>query len=190
MNIKRSVWLTGLLAVWMPLAAWAHGGMGAGSGFGAGFSHPFSGMDHVLAMLAVGIWSAQGSGRKVWVLPAMFVTLAVAGMAAGLTGFPLPYMEHGIAASLLVLGLLIAAAARLSVATSLLVVAFFAVFHGYAHGMEMPVASTALIYGIGFALATALLHAFGIGSALLVRQEVSRFVGIAIAMSGVYFAVV
>ena len=137
-------------------------------------------------MVAVGIWAAQSGGRSVWAVPAAFVTLMLAGGAVGLAGLPLPYVEQGIVASLLVLGLLIASACRMNVLAGMVIVGFFAIFHGYVHGAEMPLASGALAYSAGFALATALLHGLGIGGAMFIRQRLTRLAGIAIALSGVY----
>ena len=176
-------------AVVMPSAAWAHAGAGAASSFWSGVSHPFSGLDHLLAMVAVGIWAAQGGGRRVWVMPIAFIGLMLAGGAAGLAGLPLSRVEYGIAASLLVLGLLIASASKLDVLFSAAIVGFIAIFHGHAHGAEIPLASGMLAYSAGFALATALLHCLGICGALLVRGQLARLAGVAIALSGVYFAV-
>jgi len=177
-----------MMAAAMPSAAWAHAGAGAASGLWAGIGHPFSGLDHLLAMVAVGIWAAQSGGRSVWAIPAAFVSLMLGGGAAALAGWPLPYMEQGIVASLLVLGLLIASASRMDVVAGTTIVGFFAVFHGHAHGAEMTLSSGALIYSAGFALASVLLHGLGIGGALLIRQQLARFAGIAIVLSGVYFA--
>jgi urease accessory protein len=176
-------------AVVMPSTAWAHPDVGAVSSFLAGVSHPFSGLDHLLAMVAVGIWAAQGGGRSVWVMPIAFTGLMLAGGAAGMAGLLLPQVEYGIAASLLVLGLLIASASKLDVLFSAAIVGFFAIFHGHAHGAEIPLAGGVLAYSAGFALATVLLHGLGICGAMLVRGQLVRLAGISIALSGVYFAV-
>lgn len=188
MSSKKWIRRVVMMAAAMPSAVWAHAGTGTASGLWVGISHPFSGLDHLLAMVAVGIWAAQSGGRSVWVIPATFVSLMLGGGAAALAGWPLPCVEQGISVSLLVLGLLIASACRMNVWVSTIIVGFFAVFHGHTHGAEIPLASGALIYSAGFALASALLHGLGIGGALLIRQQLSRLAGIAIALSGVYYA--
>ena len=146
----------------------------------------------MLAMVAVGLWAAQMGGRAVWAIPAAFVTLMVGGGMLGISGIPLPFVEQGILASVLILGVLIAGACRLPVVAGALVVGCFAVFHGHAHGAEMPSAMGAISYSLGFALATALLHAGGIagGMALkvLCNEKVTRFAGVAITLGGVYLA--
>lgn len=190
MNSRQSMQWVAAAAVLVPAVSWAHVGQdGAVGNFMVGAGHPFSGADHLLAMLAVGIWAAQNGGRSVWTVPATFVSLMLAGAAAGMAGLPLPYVEQGIVASLLVLGLLIGGACRMNVVAGMLIVGFFAVFHGHAHGTEMPLAGSVFGYGIGFALATALLHGIGIGAATLSRQRLTRFAGVAITLSGVYLAV-
>ena len=182
-------WGAAALAV-LPVVAWAHVGQdGASANFMAGAHHPFSGLDHLLAMLAVGIWAAQNGGRSVWMVPTAFVSLMLAGAAVGLSGVGMPYVEQGIVASLLVLGLLIAGACRLDSLIGVLIVGFFAVFHGHAHGTEIPAAGDIYGYCIGFALATAFLHGLGIGAVKLTQQWLTRCAGAAIALSGIYLAV-
>lgn len=168
-------------------AALAHPGH-EGASFFSGFAHPFGGVDHLLAMLAVGLYAARQPGATRWMLPAGFVLAMLAGAGLGALDFALPAVEAGIAASVLVLGLLIALAARLPVAASLPLVAAFALFHGHAHHAEMEGASLAT-YVLGFALATALLH--GAGYALtrwtpqtLLGDRVHRAAGAAIAGTG------
>jgi urease accessory protein len=186
---KRWMCVAITAAVVMPSVAWAHAGAGAVSSFWSGVSHPFSGLDHLLAMVAVGIWAVQGGGRRIWAMPVAFVLLMLVGGLAGLAGLPLPQVEYGISASLLLLGLLIFSACRLDVLVSAVIVGFFAIFHGHAHGAEIPLASGVLTYSAGFALATAMLHCLGIAGTLLVRGQLARLAGIIIALSGVYFAV-
>ena len=175
-----------------PGLASAHVGVGETSGFAAGFFHPLLGMDHVLAMLAVGLWAAQAGGRMTWAAPCTFVAVMIAGGALGAAGAPLPFVEQGILASVLVLGLLISAAARLPFAYSIAVVAFFALFHGHAHGTEMPLHASGAAYSAGFALATVLLHAAGIGVgaglAKLDLVRLVRYAGGAITLLGVGLA--
>ncbi|MFU2486929.1 HupE/UreJ family protein [Thauera sp. WH-1] len=168
-------------------AALAHPGHESASFF-SGFAHPLGGLDHLLAMLAVGLVAARQSGRARWMLPAGFVLAMLAGAGLGVLGLALPAVEAGIAASVLVFGLLIALAARLPLMASLPLVAVFALFHGHAHHAEMGGASLAT-YAVGFALATALLH--GAGYALArwtpqtrVGERIRRVAGGAIAGTG------
>jgi urease accessory protein len=157
--------------------------------FRAGAAHPLMGMDHILAMVAVGLWAAQLGGRARWLVPAAFVGVMALGGALGRSGVVMvPGVEQGIAASVLVLGLLIAAAVRLPVAASMALVGGFAVFHGFAHGAEMPTAAGGLGYGAGFVTSTALLHAAGVGLGLLAGKfsaRVPRLAGWGIAAAGV-----
>jgi urease accessory protein len=140
-------------------------------------------------MVAVGLWAAQQGKRAVWAVPLAFVATMALGGALGMAGLALPYVEQGIAASVLVLGVLIAAAARLPLAAGMLLVAVFALFHGHAHGAEMPSTASGLAYGAGFVAATALLHACGVGLGLtlkkLERPAALRFAGAAVALCGV-----
>lgn len=153
-----------------------------------GVEHPFSGLDHILAMVAVGLWAAQLGGRALWSVPLTFVLTMAAGGALGFLGVPLPMVELGIAGSVVALGVLVALASRLPLAVSMSLVGLFALFHGYAHGTEMAAESSALWYGLGFMLATATLHAIGIGMALAAGRGVParlvRVGGAAIAASG------
>ncbi|HCK79990.1 MAG TPA: HupE/UreJ family protein [Candidatus Competibacter sp.] len=157
--------------------------------FATGLGHPVSGLDHILAMVAVGLWAAQLGGRALWWVPLTFVLTMAAGSAPGFLGVPSPAVESGIAGSVLALGLLVAFAARLPLAGSLALVGMFALFHGYAHGAEMAAGSSALWYSLGFILATALLHGAGIGVGLVARRgaaaQILRLGGAAIAASGV-----
>ena len=146
-----------------------------GTGLAAGFAHPFGGLDHLLAMVAVGLWAVELGGRAVWQVPATFVAVMIAGALAGMSGVPLPSAEVGIAASLLVLGALVATAARLPAMLGTALVAVFALFHGHAHGSEMPATVSAGLYGLGFALATAGLHGIGIGLGLWLRGTAARW---------------
>jgi urease accessory protein len=186
---------TGVLAS----AAQAHPGH-ATSGFLSGFSHPLSGLDHMLAMLAVGLWAWQlGAKNKsaLWAVPATFVGVMALGGVLGASGVALPLVETGIVASVLVLGVLIAAAARLPLTASVAIVAFFALFHGFAHGAEMPQSASGAEFGAGFVAATAMLHFAGIGAAALIQKAqarpqlvLMRGAGAAIALAGVLLAVI
>jgi urease accessory protein len=177
--------LTGLA----PMLAGAHPFHGVANGFAGGFTHPLSGLDHILAMVAVGLWAAQLGGRSRWMVPAAFVSLMVAGGALGMAGIQVPAVESGIAASVLVLGLLIAGAVRLPMFAGMALVGLFAIFHGHAHGTEIPAAASSFTYAVGFVLATIALHAAGIGLGLLAQKRMAvpalRFAGAAIAVGGV-----
>lgn len=155
-------------------------------GFVAGLAHPLGGLDHMLAMIAVGIWSSLAVGRRVWIIPAVFVTAMLAGAAFAQAGLALPAAETAIAMSVVALGALIAASVSLPVAASAALVALFAVFHGYAHGIEAtgPVVG----YMAGFALTTAVLHLTGIvlGRTIAVAPRASRLLGAGIVASGAY----
>jgi urease accessory protein len=137
-------------------AAEAHTGVGSTMGFTHGFGHPFSGLDHILAMVAVGLFAANLGGRALWLVPLSFVAMMAVGGALGVAGVDMPFVEIGIAASVIVLGL----------AGAMALVGFFALFHGHAHGAEMPTDASGLAYGVGFVLATAILHLIGIGLGL------------------------
>jgi urease accessory protein len=141
--------------------ALAHLNPGEHGSFAAGFSHPLFGPDHILAMVAVGLWAWQIGGKAVYAVPAAFVVTMLAGFGLALAGVGLPFVEPAILASVVALGLLVALAVRLPVAASAAVVAAFALFHGHAHGGEIGTA-TQFAYGAGFAVATALLHAAGV----------------------------
>jgi len=136
-----------------------------------GFLHPLTGLDHVLAMTSVGLWASQKGGRAVWALPLAFVGAMLAGGALGMAGFALPMMEPMIAASVLVLGLLIASATTLPLWAGAALVMLFAVFHGNAHGLEAPETAQGLLYAAGFAVATAALHGAGVALGLASRGE-------------------
>jgi len=180
-----------LLLFLVPSLAQAHPGMpGHTHGFTNGLAHPLTGLDHICAMVAVGLWAAQRGGRALWFVPLTFVSVMMIGGALGMDGVQVPFVEQGIAASVLVLGIFIAAAVRLPLAASMAIVGLFAVFHGYAHGAEMPETASGLAYGVGFVVATALLHLSGIGLGLFAQRFASakliRYAGGAIAFCGIY----
>jgi urease accessory protein len=156
-----------------------------------GFAHPFTGLDHLLAMVAVGLWAAQQKGRMFWMLPLTFVSLMTAGGIIGAIGALLPSAELVIALSVLVLGALIATAVRLTPGVSIMLVGFFAVFHGYAHGREMPGSASVISFSVGFVIATLLLHAVGMAAGKYFqrsqRPAVIRFAGIVIALCSIWF---
>jgi urease accessory protein len=179
-NPARFVSAALLLAVSGTAAAHPFHPMGAG--FNAGFAHPFAGLDHLLAMIAVGLWAVQFDARWVWAIPLAFVTAMLAGGALGFAGVTLPLVEPMIAASVLALGLLTVLRIRLH-AAGIVLVAAFALFHGIAHGIELPAAAGVLPYAAGFALATALLHGLGLLAGLQMKIA-ARWAGAPIALAG------
>jgi urease accessory protein len=178
----------GALALVVATPAEAHLPDAAGAGWAHGFVHPFSGLDHILAMVAVGAWAAQTGRPALWVLPAAFPLAMAAGGLLGVAGVPVPGIESGIAVSVLVLGLLIAVRAKPPLALSVALVALFAVFHGHAHGAELPQAASPVLYGLGFVAATAMLHLIGLGIGHVMRlpagMKALRLGGGAIAAAG------
>ena len=181
------------LLLLLPSFAYAHVGVGEASGFMHGLTHPTSGLDHLCAMLAVGLWAAQMGGRSVWAVPLTFVGVMALGGALPMLGIGLPFVEPGIVLSVLLLGALIAAAVRLPLLSSSSMVGLFALWHGHAHGAEMPELASGIGYALGFMLATALLHAigiaFGLGMQRLARERAIHAAGAGIALCGVYLAV-
>lgn len=181
-------------AAMVPSLAFAHIGVGPTSGFGHGILHPFTGLDHMAAMVAVGLWAAQRGGRALWLVPLTFVTVMAIGGALGTAAIAIPFVQPGIIASVLVLGLLVATAARLPLVASSILVGLFALFHGHAHGTEMPATVAGLTYGFGFMLATASLHGLGIAVGLAAKRFTSpafvRIAGGAIVAFGIYLCFV
>jgi urease accessory protein len=154
-----------------PTIAFAHTGYGDVSGFIHGFAHPITGIDHVLAMIAVGVLAAQLGGRTLWVVPLSFVlVMAVAG-ALAMAGMRLPWAEVGIALSVLLLGLAIALPHKLPASAAIAPIGLFGLFHGHVHGTEMPALAAALPYAAGFFGATVLLHTIGVCLGLLFGSE-------------------
>jgi len=152
-----------------PSLAFAHPGHGEDGGLIAGFLHPLSGLDHLLAMTAVGLFAAHLGGRALWAVPAAFVAVMALGGICGFAGLSLPFAETAIALSVAVFGLLIFSGIAPPVGAAMTLVGLFAFFHGHAHGAEMPANASWLVYGIGFTTATALLHGFGIALGLSIR---------------------
>jgi urease accessory protein len=181
-------WLFGVLAWTGSGAAFAHVGVHADGGLATGLAHPFMGLDHLLAMVAVGIWAAQLGGRYRLMLPAAFVATMAAGAAAGTCGIALPQVESMVALSVLVLGLLVALTVGAGRYWPVALVALFALFHGHAHGSEMPAFSSPWLYFAGFLAATAALHAIGVaaGVALQARPGILRAGGTAIGLAGTW----
>jgi len=183
--------LLALMLALVALPALAHVQQGQAAGFLTGLSHPVSGLDHVLAMIAVGLWGAQLGAPALWLLPVTFPLVMAFGGFLGLLGIPLPGVEVGIALSAFALGLAVATSWRPPLAVAALLVAAFAVFHGHAHGTELPEGQSGLTYSIGFVVATGLLHLAGIGIGVIHRwpagQVMLRVLGAGVAVGGVYF---
>ena len=153
--------------------------------------HPISGADHVLAMVAVGLWGAQLGAPAIWVLPVAFPLVMAAGGVLGFLGVPIPGVEYGIAVSAIVLGTAVAFELRPSLVIAALVVGCFAIFHGHAHGTELPIGQNALLYSMGFVIATGCLHALGIGIGTVHRRPWGRRLlqgaGTVVAAGGLFF---
>jgi len=170
---------------------YAHVQTGAASGFLTGVGHPVSGLDHVVAMIAVGLWGAQLGAPALWLLPVAFPMMMALGGVVGLIGVPLPGIEVGIAASAVLLGLVVMFALRPPLAVAVALVAVFAIFHGHAHGTELPPGQSALLYSMGFVVATGCLHGVGIAIGVIQRwrwgQTLLRAVGAVVALAGIVF---
>ncbi len=179
------------LALFGAAFAHAHAQTGAASGFTTGFMHPVTGLDHVLAMLAVGLWGAQLGAPAMWLLPVTFPMVMAIGGLLGLLGVPLPGVEIGIAASAILLGLAVMTERRPPLIMAALVVGFFAIFHGHAHGTELPPGENGLLYSIGFVVATGCLHLVGIGIGTIHRwrcgQMALRVAGAFVSIAGAFF---
>jgi urease accessory protein len=181
-----------LCSGWVVLTpAAAHEQAGVAGGLVSGLLHPVTGIDHLIAMVAVGLWGAQLGAPALWVLPIAFPLVMACGGVLGVLGMALPAPEVAIALSALALGSLVALRVRLPLAAACAIVAVFAVFHGHAHGRELPQAANPLAYGIGFVVATGLLHLCGIAIGTLTRwvqgERLVRVLGASIALLGMYF---
>jgi urease accessory protein len=171
--------------------ALAHESGGIAGGFAGGFMHPLLGPDHIAAMLAVGLWGAFLGAPAIWILPVVFPLVMALGGVLGILGVPMPAIEWGIAVSAVVLGLMVALAAKPHLAVAAVLVGAFAIFHGHAHGAELPAGADALAYSLGFVIATGLLHLGGIVFGLLAGHPAGRIAvraaGGAIAIAGLVF---
>lgn len=171
--------------------AWAHAQQGQAAGFLSGLRHPVSGLDHVLAMVAVGLWGAQLGPPAIWLLPVTFPLVMACGGFLALLGVPIPGVEIGVALSAVLLGSMVASEARPRLGPAAALVGFFAIFHGHAHGTELPSGQNGLLYSVGFVVATGCLHALGIAIGLIHRwswgRTALRFAGGAVAAAGVFF---
>lgn len=171
-----------LVAVVMAGAAEAHTLGVAAAGFSAGLAHPLAGVDHLLAMIAIGLWAVQlaersGRASALYLVPAAFVGMMAVGGIAAMSDLPLPEVETGIIGSIVVLGLLIAVAPQMPVAAGMAIAGLFALFHGHAHGNEVPEAASATLYAVGFLIATAFLHGIGLALGLVTQSGRLRLVG-------------
>lgn len=189
-NILAS-FITLMMILLFPLSAWAHIESGQAGGFISGLSHPISGFDHVLAMIAVGLWGAQLGAPAMWLLPVAFPVMMAFGGMLGLMGLPLPGIELGIAVSGVVLGALILGETKMPIIGALLVVALFAIFHGRAHGTELEAGQNAMLYSLGFVICTGTLHGVGIGIGLAHRWKIGRLAlrgaGLLVMAGGMFF---
>jgi urease accessory protein len=189
MNSRRNGFL--IAAMLWPAAVWAHTEGGRAEGFLAGLHHPISGLDHILAMVSVGLWGAQLGSPAIWLLPVTFPVVMAFGGMLGLIGVPLPGVEIGIAISGIILGISVLSEWRPPLWVAAVVVGIFAIFHGHAHGTELPTGASGMLYSIGFVMATGLLHALGITIGLIHRWRwgrwTLRFAGAVVALAGTRF---
>ena len=187
----RAIAIALLLSAAGAAPASAHGGGDITGGFVGGFAHPLFGPDHIAAMVAVGLWGAVLGPPAIWLLPIAFPLVMAFGGVLGIAAVPMPRVEVGIAVSAIVLGLMVALAVRAPLAVAVAAVSAFAIFHGHAHGAELPPGADAIAFSAGFVMATGLLHVCGIGLGLATRWQAGRvavrIVGAAIAGAGVIF---
>jgi len=181
--------LLALLLILVPTAAFAHTGHGDTAGLLHGFMHPIGGLDHVLAMVAVGVFAFVLGGRALWLVPLSFVAMMAVGFGLGIGGVSVPFVELGIALSSIVIGGAAALGRPMPVAAAMSLVGVFAVFHGHAHGAEMPAGALGFEYALGFILATAGLHLAGIGAAMGAARLVGRYGRTVAQVAGGLFAV-
>jgi urease accessory protein len=179
--------LAAVLAL-VPTAAFAHTGVGDTAGFFHGFEHPIGGIDHILAMVAVGVFAYVLGGRSLWLVPVSFVLMMGVGFLLGIGNVEVPFVELGIALSSVVIGAAAAWGRPMPASIAMALVGVFAIFHGHAHGAEMPVDAGGLTYALGFMTATALLHAAGIAAAMIVARIVGRYGRLAAQVAGGVFA--
>jgi urease accessory protein len=188
----HAAWLIVAAAILLPGIALAHEG-GVAGGLASGVTHPIFGLDHVVAMVAVGLWGAFLGQPAIWLLPVVFPVVMAFGGLLAISGVPIPAVETGIAASAVALGAMVALALRPPLWVAAVLVGAFAIVHGHAHGAELPQAANPLAYGVGFVVATGLLHLSGIALGLLARWPAGlravRVGGGAIACAGLYFLV-
>jgi urease accessory protein len=176
-----------------PLTAFAHTGVSPAHDLLHGLAHPLTGLDHILAMFAVGLWAAQRGGRAIWFVPLTFVLVMTLGATLGMSHVSIPFVEPAIAISILILGVFVAAAVKLPLSISAAIVGLFAIAHGYAHGTEIPATASGLTYTLGFIAATILLNATGISVGLasqrLHSSQLVRYAGAAIVVCGLFLSI-
>ena len=171
-------------AILTPPVVFAHTGVGHTSGFVHGFGHPISGLDHVLAMVMVGVFAWQLGGRALWLVPTTFVAVMAIGGALGLAGIGVPFVEIGIAVSVVVFGAVVAFDLKAPTVAAIGVVGLFAVFHGHAHGAEIPEDAGGVAYAAGFMIATALLHLAGISAGFLIGKAGEHYGSVVVRLAG------
>jgi urease accessory protein len=176
--------LAAALVVLTPAVAFAHTGVADASGFVHGFGHPISGLDHILAMLMVGVFAWQLGGRAVWLVPVTFVGVMAASGMLGIAGIEVPFVETGIAFSVVVLGAIVAFDVKAPAITAMGVVGLFAIFHGHAHGAEIPEDAAGVAYAAGFMIATALLHLCGISAGFLMGKAGEHYGSAMVRLAG------
>jgi urease accessory protein len=176
-----------------PSSAFAHTGISPAHDLLHGLLHPLTGLDHLLAMFAVGLWATQRGGRAIWVVPLIFLLVMTLGAVLGMSDVSLPLVESGVAISVLLLGLIVAAAVKLPVSVTAAIVGIFALLHGQAHGAEIPATASVLMYAVGFVATTIVLHAtgisFGLASQRRYTSRIARYAGAAIAMCGLFICI-
>ncbi|KFG70580.1 HupE/UreJ family protein [Microvirga sp. BSC39] len=190
MRLKHSLLVAPMMVAAMP--ALAHTGDHAASGLVDGFAHPFGGLDHMLVMVAVGLLAAVLGGRALWAVPASFTSMMLVGGVMGFIGIEIPAVEAGIAFSVIIFGAVLAAEVRCVTSVAMILAGMFAIFHGHAHGAEMPMEAVAGLYCLGFISATILLHGMGlaIGTVLGHRRMIHRWAGAGISIAGVVLSLI
>jgi len=193
MKLMNRLISTIILLLVFPVMAWAHQSGDIAGGLVSGLIHPITGLDHVVAMVAVGLWGAQLKRPAIWILPVVFPLIMAIGGAIGVAGIKIPGIEIGIALSAIVLGILIFFEAKPPLWIAIIIVAFFAIFHGYAHGAELPASAQPLAYAVGFVVMTGMLHVCGIIIGTIHKwksgQLIVRILGGLVSLTGVYFLV-
>ncbi|MCR4376685.1 MAG: HupE/UreJ family protein [Rhodospirillales bacterium] len=184
MSCKKVLGLSAMFMLAAVSGAEAHVGVGVVSGTVAGFTHPVAGLDHVLAMIAVGVLAAQQGGRALWSIPLAFVAMMLVGGVLGVAGIAVPFVEQGIMGSIIVMGVVVALGRAMPMPLAMAMVGLFAVFHGHAHGTEMPVDASGALYGLGFAIATAMLHVSGIAAAVSAQKFARQVAPVLVRIGG------
>jgi urease accessory protein len=177
----------GLATLFMVTAvsgAQAHVGADSVHGIASGFVHPIGGLDHVLAMIAVGVLAAQQGGKALWLIPLSFVSMMIVGGVLGFTGIDVPFVEQGISGSIIILGFVVALGRTMPLGIAIAMVGMLSIFHGHAHGTEMPVDASGFLYGIGFAIATTVLHVCGIGAAASLQKLMRHSAPVLVRLGG------